>query len=155
MTFAKLFYHIVWATNNREPFITSEIEPRIFRHLVENSYSLGCNIIAINGSEDHVHLLIQIPPKYAVADIVKKLKGSSSFDFQDLFWQRGYGALTVSERNLNAAIDYIKRQKEHHFQNTIINKYEKCDDDKERTEKLIRENQDSYEIGETTSDFEF
>ena len=155
MTFAKLFYHIVWATNNREPLITSEIEPRLFRHMVENSYSLGCNIIAINGYEDHVHLLIQIPPKYAVADVVKKLKGPSSFDFQDLFWQRGYGALTVSERNLNAAIDYINRQKEHHSQNTAIYKYEKYEDDKEESEKLIRENQVNYEIGEPATDLEF
>jgi len=155
MTFAKLFYHIVWATKNREPVLVPDIEEKIFSHIQKKANFIGCNLLAINGYLDHVHILIEIPPKLSVSDVIKILKGSSSFDFPEIYWQRGYGALTVSERNLNVAIEYINGQKEHHAQNKIINKYEKCDDDKQPNGKMIKENQENYEIDEHTSDLEF
>ena len=135
MTYSRLFYHIVWATKNREPFLEPDIEEKIFSHIQKKSNSIGCKLLAINGYNDHIHLLIEIPPKDSVANVVKILKGASSFDFPEIYWQRGYGALTVSERNLKTAIDYIKRQKEHHSQNSSIYKYECSYEDKEKTIK--------------------
>lgn len=141
MTYARLFYHIVWATKNREPVLEGDEEEKIFSHIQKKANSIGCKILAINGYYDHIHLLIEIPPKDSVANVIKILKGASSFDFPQIYWQRGYGALTVSERNLKTAVDYINRQKEHHSQNSTIHKYE-CDfEDKE---KAIREGQTPY-----------
>ena len=128
MPFTRLFYHLIWTTRNRLPLITPQIEARLFRNLAQTAGELGCRVLAVNGLEDHVHLVIEISPRLAVATVVTRLKGAGSRDFSDLYWQRGYGALTIEERDLHAALDYVERQKEHHSLQTAIARLERCDD---------------------------
>jgi putative transposase len=129
MPFCRLFYHLVWATKNRLPLIGPKIEEKLHAYLCQKAGELDCRVFAVNGWQDHVHLVISIPPKLSISEVVKRLKGASSNEFPDLYWQRGYGALSVSERNLGAALEYVKRQKEHHMQQTAFLKLERCDDD--------------------------
>lgn len=75
MSFWRTYYHIVWTTKNREPMITPEVEPRLFAYIVGKAAELGVYVYAINGWVDHVHLVVAIPPKRSVADVVKMLKG--------------------------------------------------------------------------------
>ena len=84
---------------------------------------------------DHVHAVLSIPPKIAVADCVRHLKGSSAYAINHMEesngqfkWQAGYGALTVGERSLEIVKDYAARQKEHHRNGTIIDIYERMDE---------------------------
>jgi len=128
MPFTRLFYHLVWSTKNRLPLIMPDIETNLFTYLHRKAGELECRILAINGWQDHIHLVLEIPSKLSVAEVVKHLKGASSHEFPDIYWQRGYGALTVSERNLEAAVAYVTRQKDHHAQQTAISKLERCDD---------------------------
>ncbi len=129
MPFTRLFYHLIWTTKNRLPLISPRIEESLYSYLTYKAGELGCRVLAINGLEDHVHLVIEIPPKAAVATVVRRLKGASSHEFADLFWQRGYGALTVGEENLAVALEYVRRQKEHHSLQTAIVSLKRCDDD--------------------------
>ncbi len=71
--------------------------------------------------------------------MVKILKGASSHEFSDLYWQRGYGALTVSERNLEAALAYVNRQKDHHAQQTAVARFERCDEGEPGTSEIREE----------------
>jgi putative transposase len=84
---------------------------------------------------DHVHAVLSIPPKIAVADCVRHLKGASAYAINHMEesngqfkWQAGYGALTVGERSLEIVKDYAARQKEHHRNGTIIDIYERMDE---------------------------
>ena len=123
MPFWKLYYHLVWATKNREPFIQPAIEDRLYAYIVRKAAELGVYVYVINGWFDHIHLVVSIPPKHAVAYIVKCLKGASShnlnhsvsLDYQ-FEWQRGYGALSLGERQRPVAEAYVKNQKQHHQQ---------------------------------------
>ncbi len=127
----RLFYHIVWTTKFREPLITEEIEKFLFRFLENKAKRFGCFIHKCNGTKDHIHLAISIPPAARISDIIGKLKGSSSYflnkelkitnDFQ---WQRGYGVFSFSEKNLPTIIKYIENQKEHHRKKSTITKLE-------------------------------
>jgi putative transposase len=128
MPFTRLFYHLVWSTKNRLPLIKPEIEARLSAYLCQKADELECRVFAINGWNDHIHLIMEIPPKLSVTEVVKRLKGASSHEFPEFYWQRGYGALSVSERNLGAALEYVNRQKEHHTKQTAIPKLERCDD---------------------------
>ena len=110
MVYARLYYHLIWTTKNREPIITGKMESELFPYLLKKASNLDCKILASNAYFDHIHLIMEIPPKHSISDIVKALKGSSSFDFSDLYWQRGYGVLTISERNLQVAIEYVKKR---------------------------------------------
>ncbi len=74
---------------------------------------------------------------YAIVDGLKVLKGSSAhFVNTELrppglyfAWQRGYGSLTIGERQRVAAIEYVQRQKEHHQKQTTNVWLERCDDE--------------------------
>ena len=125
MSFWRLYYHLIWATRNREHLIQPEIEDRLYAYTVRKAAELDTYVYAINGWYDHVHLLVAIPPKHAVADVVKGLKGSSSHYLNhsgglgyEFAWQRGYGALTLGERQRPKAEAYIREQKDHHAQQT-------------------------------------
>lgn len=125
MSFWRLYYHLVWATKNREPIITAAVEDELFRYLIHKTAELDVRLYAVNGWLEHIHLVAAIPPKIAVAEAVKTLKGGSShylnhiarLDFT-FAWQRGYGALSVGERQLDIAVAYVLKQKEHHANQT-------------------------------------
>jgi putative transposase len=86
---------------------------------------LGCIIHAINGTEDHIHVVASIPPTLAVADFVKRLKGSSSHyrnqvaGAERFQWQEGYGVFSLGQRQLDRAVGYVNNQKQHHAQNRL------------------------------------
>jgi putative transposase len=124
--FWRLHYHLVWATKDREPLIQAEIEGRLYSYLVRKAAELGVYVYAINGCSDHIHLIVAIPPKHAVADVVKGLKGASSHYLNqsaglahEFAWQGGYGALSLGEGQRPSAVAYVQMQKTHHEQQTI------------------------------------
>ncbi len=125
MTFWRLYYHLTWPTKDREPLIQPEMEERLFGYTIRKAAELGVYVYAINGWFDHMHVIVAIPPKLAVADVVKRLKGSNSHDINhemdldyQFQWQRGYGALSLGEKQRTTAIEYVLKQKEHHQQHT-------------------------------------
>ena len=120
-----LFYHFVWTTWNRERWITPAIERRLHRHLQSEAEKLGCVVLAINGVEEHVHLLVEMPPTVCVSDWMHDVKGNSSnFVNQTLTpdsffkWRGSYAAFTVSRWDLDIIALYIANQKQHHADRT-------------------------------------
>src|SRR3978361_821438 len=75
MPYWKLFYHLVWATRYRERVIAPAIETVIHDLLRTKAASLGATVFALNGMEDHIHLVVSVPPKLALADFIGKVKG--------------------------------------------------------------------------------
>jgi putative transposase len=112
-TFAANHYHIIFSTKERKPAVVDP--PRMWQYMAGIAKRVGCMPVRIGGVEDHVHLLISIPPEIAVAEAVSKLKANSSRWMGKRFaWQRGYASFTVSASRLQAVTDYIERQPEHH-----------------------------------------
>jgi putative transposase len=125
MPYWRLYYHIVWAVKDRAPLISAEIEGTVYRLIAHKCGEQGGLAYAVNGIPDHVHVVAAVPPTVALAEFIKKLKGSSSrfihTEYELPFaWQSSYGAFTVSERNLTKVIDYVRHQKEHHQAGTLI-----------------------------------
>jgi len=128
MAFWRLYYHLIWATKERHPLITATIEPELYGYIRGKAHHLGCIVQAINGVEDHIHLVVSIPPKLSIADFVGRIKGSSSHHLNHLpgnqqpqfAWQHGYGVLSLGSKQLEEAIAYVQRQKEHHARQTTI-----------------------------------
>ena len=117
----RLFVHIVWATWDRLPLLTPEIERLVFRCIKADGEGLGCRVIALDGMPDHVHMLVLMPPTLAVAHMVKKVKGSSSHlanhskDNVAIFrWQGSYGAFSISTAGVDRVAEYITTQKARH-----------------------------------------
>jgi putative transposase len=127
MSFWHLYYHLIWATWERMPLIPAYLELELHRHLVTQALRFGVTVHAINGVEDHVHLVATIPPSVSVADCVGQLKESSSLLMNHLRnsrgsfgWQHGYGVLSVGPSNLDRTIKYVRWQKEHHAEGSVV-----------------------------------
>ncbi len=136
MSLWRLYYHIVWATKSRQALILPEQECNLYDYIIGKSDSLGCIVHAINGITDHVHLIVSIPPRLAIYDYVRQIKGGSSpymnqqLSLSNKFaWQKGYGIFSISFKNLAIAINYVNRQKEHHQHGTIIAVLEQTSDE--------------------------
>ena len=116
-------YHIVFAPKYRRQIIYGRIKISIGRILRELCERKHVEIIEANACKDHIHMLVKIPPKIAVAEFMGYLKGKSSLMIFDQhanlkykygnrhFWCRGYYVDTVG-RNEKVIQEYIKGQLE-------------------------------------------
>lgn len=111
-------YHIVFATKQRTRTIPAPVQPRLWNYLAGIARNHGMRTLAVGGTENHVHVLVTIPPHLAIGDAVRTLKANSSRMMKEhsrLFtWQEGYGAFTVSPSNVEAVKRYIATQAVHH-----------------------------------------
>ena len=116
-------YHIVWCVKYRRNILNGKVSTRLKELLTQISKDNGFQILEMNMDEDHIHMLISIPPKYSVSQIMGYLKGKSSLMIFDRhanmkykygnrhFWARGYYVDTVG-RNKKQIQEYIKKQLE-------------------------------------------
>jgi len=125
MSFWRMYYLLVWATKNREPTITPELEIRLFPYIVKKAAAMGVYVYAIDGWLDHIHLAVAVPPKRSIAEVVKTMKRTSShyvnqnYLIADHFlWQEGYGVFTLGEKQRAAAVAYVRNQKILHRDNS-------------------------------------
>jgi putative transposase len=120
-SYSSLYYHIVFSTKHREPWIRQDIEQQVWSFLGGIADRYGMTPLRIGGLEDHLHVVVAIPPTLTVSRAVQMIKGGSSrwirttFPDLDAFgWQDGYGAFTVSKSQLPATITYVEQQRERH-----------------------------------------
>lgn len=132
MALWRLYYHLVWATKNRQPLITTNIETELYGYIIGKANEFDSITHAIGGIEDHIHLVASIPPKLSISDFVKNIKGSSAHHINDMYqpknlfvWQRGYGVFSLGNKQLEQAVAYVKNQKAHHFNRTTISSLER------------------------------
>ncbi|MCI7342356.1 MAG: IS200/IS605 family transposase [Fusobacterium necrophorum] len=114
-------YHIVFAPKYRRQVIYGKMKVEIGKILRKLCERKGIEIIAAECCPDHIHMLIRIPPKYSVSEIVGYLKGKSSLIIFDrhanlkykygnrTFWCRGYYVDTVG-KNTKKIREYINNQ---------------------------------------------
>jgi len=131
MPYWKLYYHAVWATKNRLPLIEPAWESDLYGYLRGKAKAMECFTHAVNGMPDHIHLVITIPPKMAVATVIGQLKGASSHRVNEIFvshssfaWQAEYSVFSISEKILPRIVEYVKNQKEHHSENSLMDALE-------------------------------
>jgi putative transposase len=120
-SFAALLVHVVFSTKDRQPILAPDLAVRLFPYMGGIVREMKGTALAINGTDDHVHLLLQIPTAVAVAEMLRVLKANSSRWVHEQFpeyvqfaWQGGYGAFTVSHSRAEAVSQYIATQEEHH-----------------------------------------
>ena len=130
-TYHELVFHLVWSTKDRVPLITPTVEERLLRYVRAKCEELGYTLHAAGCVEDHLHLLLTLPPTVLIADVPRRLKGASSHYINHLagmsdllYWQDGYGVVTLRKREIPVVAEYINRQKEHHRMGRLINEFE-------------------------------
>ena len=120
-SYTNLLYHIVFSTKDHRPLITPDYQVRLYDYIGGTIRAVGGISLELNGTEDHVHLLAKLRPDLALSTVLRDLKANATGWMHDVFpslkefsWQRGYGAFTVSQSNVEEVLQYIARQKDHH-----------------------------------------
>ena len=123
----RLFYHFIWATRDREPLLTGDIEKFAYSLMRQKCRENHGVLTAIGGTENHVHLLVSLPRTLCISDFVKSVKGASAHLVNVRYglptwsfkWQGGYGVHTVSPAHVSFVRRYIENQKQHHAEGTL------------------------------------
>ena len=114
-------YHLIFVPKFRKKVLYGKIREFLGRQFHELANQKGCKIEKGNMVQDHVHMLISIPPKYPVSEIVGYIKGKSAIavarqfgnkqrNFNgERFWARGYAVSTVGFE-IEQIRKYIKNQ---------------------------------------------
>jgi putative transposase len=134
MSYWRTFYHLVWATKNREACLTPDRITMLQQAFRVVGRDHGAYTHAIGGMPDHVHIAVSIPPTISVSEYVGRLKGSSSRyhnkslanpELDGLIWQSQFGVLSFGERSLTEVKSYIENQALHHANNELWQPFER------------------------------
>jgi REP-associated tyrosine transposase len=125
--FVKNHIHLIFGTKNRTISIARDVQANLWSYLAGICRNQGMAAIAINGMEDHAHLLFHLPPIMSLAKAVQLIKANSSKWMNEhrrrFAWQEGYGAFSVSISNTAAVAKYIRNQEQHHRKMTFEQEY--------------------------------
>jgi len=121
-TVSRLTAHLVWITKYRYDVLKGDVQLRCRELIIQICDAEDVRILKGVVSKDHVHMLIEYPPKTSLSDLVKRLKGRTSRilqqEFPQLrkqywgrhFWAIGYGAWSTG----NITEEVVKKYLEHH-----------------------------------------
>ena len=129
-------YHLVFAPKYRRQIIYGKIKADVGQILSTLRKRKGIEIIEAECCKDHVHMLVRIPPKYSVSEVMGYLKGKSSLMIFEKhanlkykygnrhFWCRGYYVDTVG-KNTKKIQEYIANQlkEDHEYDQMTLNEY--------------------------------
>ncbi len=123
MPYWRMYAHIVWTTKNRAPLIGDFVSKIIGDSLNTTWNEMDVVPHATGYMPDHVHVVVSVPPKIAVADLVRRMKGASSravnadarrVQMPTFAWQDEYGSLSFGEKALGQVVTYVQNQKSIH-----------------------------------------
>ncbi len=118
-TCGNILLHLVFSTAGRRPLIKPEFRDDLFAYLGGIVRGMQGIALIVNGTADHVHMLVRIRPVHSAAEVTRVVKANSSGWVRekwssDFAWQTGYGVFSVSESRVAAVTKYIAGQEEHH-----------------------------------------
>jgi putative transposase len=117
-----LKYHRVWITKYRKPILRGAHGKRVRELIRQTCASMDVYIVKGHIAKDHVHLLVSVPPNWAVSELVKRLKGRSSRkmlqEYDELrrefwgrhLWARGYFVASTGNVTDEIVAEYIEKQ---------------------------------------------
>ena len=125
-TYSHCYNHFVFSTKNRQPYITPDIEKRIWAYIGGIARKHKLTAMQVGGMEDHCHALISSPPSIAPSQIAQWVKGDSSYwirrefaHLREFAWQDGYGVFSVCKSHAETVANYIRDQRNHHQKRTF------------------------------------
>jgi len=111
-------FHIVFSTKERRNLIPRVSLDATWAYMAGIARNHQLSVIAAGGTQNHVHLFLELPPDVTLSDAVRVVKCNSSRWLRQsvrLFaWQEGYAAFSVSPSNAGGVLRYVEHQAEHH-----------------------------------------
>ena len=127
---SKVIIHIIFSTKDRELWLDREVRPRRHSYVATICRDLNAAALRVGGVSDHLHVVTTLPRTLSQAALVETLKKTSSkwikgldSKYRGFYWQRGYGAFSVSPSQLDAVLEYVESQEEHHRTRSFQEEY--------------------------------
>ena len=128
---ARFVIHAVFSTKNRAPLLKEPaVRVRLHSYVAAILQDIKCDPIEINSVEDHVHILSNFSRSITIANYIETVKSGPSKwiksqgpAYAAFYWQRGYGAFSVSQSNVERVREYIAGQEEHHRRMTFQDEF--------------------------------
>ena len=124
------FFHLIWSTKGRQNLILPKIQDRLYGYMGGIIKNSGASLLQAGGIANHVHLLIEVSNLDKYSSIIRDTKARSTIWLKSEFpechqfkWQDGYGSFSVSYSHLERNCEYIKRQEQHHANQTFETEY--------------------------------
>jgi putative transposase len=144
--YSEINLHFVWHTKDNAPVLVGPVEASLHTFLRDRALQTpGLYFHDIGGVEDHVHLVVSVPPTLLISDWIGQMKGSSSHYINHrianrhlLDWQTGYGVVSFGTGDLPWVISYVRNQKQHHAKGTIQERLERGEAEAGRPSPLKR-----------------
>ena len=112
------FVHCVFSTKDRSESIPPEIQEKLWAYVSGIAKNEQVPLLAIGGTNNHVHLIIALPASVSLSEAISKIKSNSSRWLGEhgstFAWQEGYGAFSVGASQLQMLKNYIRNQEKHH-----------------------------------------
>ncbi|MGC3944805.1 MAG: IS200/IS605 family transposase [Chryseolinea sp.] len=129
-TYTQIHIQLVFAVKYRQRIMVKAWRGELFMYITGIINNHGHKLLAINGVEDHVHILIGLRPVEALSTLVQEIKKDSSKWINDkrlvpgsFRWQDGFSAFSYSMDALPNVIRYIENQEEHHKKKSFKEEY--------------------------------
>ena len=129
-SYRQILYHLTFHTKSSENALNYSGNSELFKYIWGILKNNNCKLYRINGVEDHVHIICDLHPSVALANLVKDIKVSSSKWIKGMGlyprfsnWAEGYGAFTLSLKEKDSTIKYVMNQQEHHKKITFRDEY--------------------------------
>ena len=120
----KLTVHIILVTKYRKPILIKKIQKLIRKTIFDIANDMNCTVQAVNGTKDHIHILICYPPSISVENLVKRIKQNTThkcwkqyytylskyYYEQHLLWTDGYFASSTGMISDDIVKQYIENQ---------------------------------------------
>jgi REP element-mobilizing transposase RayT len=127
---SKVIIHIIFSTKDREAWLDRDVRPRMHAYVATVCRNLNAEALRVGGVADHLHVVTTLPRIISQAAMVETVKKTSSkwikgldSKYRQLYWQRVYGAFSVSPSQLNAVLEYVESQEEHHHTRSFQEEY--------------------------------
>lgn len=129
-TYTQFYAHLVFAVNNRNALIRKQWKNELEMYITGIVQNHKHKMLAICAMPDHIHIFIGYNVNQLIPDLVEEIKTSSNawiknkklsnFHFE---WQKGYGAFSHSQSQINVVVKYVMNQEIHHKKESFKNEY--------------------------------
>ena len=75
---SKVILHVIFSTKERQPWLDSDVRPRMHGYLATICHDLGADIVHVGGFSDHVHVVTTLPRTLSQAQLIEQMKKTSS-----------------------------------------------------------------------------
>ena len=118
---SNIILHLVFSTKQRREMIGPRVLKDLHAYLAGTCRALGSPAFRVGGTSNHVHIACSLSRTMTVSQLLEKMKSSSSAWMKsnkggcpDFAWQSGYGAFSAGASQIEALVQYIDNQHDHH-----------------------------------------